>query len=144
MTEKSQRGKDSDLAERIDKLEEKRVEIKREIEQLKNQGELAPDGAWIVRYRAKGTGGAYWYYKWQSKQAIFITKKGNPSCHKYIGKAGSKAFIKAVEMMSRRTKIEALEQVQHTLDLGLMYLMEESTRTKKNNQKEKSDRQARK
>ena len=128
MKEKSPRKKESDLADRIKKLQEKRVEIEREIEQLKNQGELAPDGAWIVRYRAKGTGGAYWYYKWQSKQAIFITKKGNHSCHQYIGKAGSKAFIKAVEMMQRRTKIEALQQVQNTLDLGLMDLVEESTR----------------
>jgi hypothetical protein len=40
-------------------------------------------------------------------------------------------------MMERRTKIEALQQVQHTLDLGLMDLMEESTRmNKKNKEKE--------
>ena len=42
MNQKSPRKQESNLAERIDKLEEKRVEIKREIEQLKNQGELAP------------------------------------------------------------------------------------------------------
>ena len=137
MKEKSRRKKESDLTNRIEKLQEKRVEIEAEIKELKNQGELAPDGAWIVRYRAKGTGGAYWYYKWQSKQAIFITKKGNFSCHKYIGKAGSEAFIKAVEMMQQRTKIEALQQVQHTLDLGLMDLIEESTRMNKNDKKEK-------
>jgi hypothetical protein len=137
MNQKSLRKKESDLALRVEKLEEKRREVEQQIEQLKTQGELAPDGAWIVRYRAKGTGGAYWYYKWQSKQAIFITKKGNSSCHKYIGKAGSEAFIKAVEMMQRRTKIEALQQVQHTLDLGLMDLIEESTRMNKNGKKEK-------
>ena len=137
MNQKSLRKKESDLALRVEKLEEKRREVEQQIEQLKTQGELAPDGAWIVRYRAKGTGGAYWYYKWQSKQAIFITKKGNFSCHKYIGKAGSEAFIKAVEMMQRRTKIEALQQVQHTLDLGLMDLIEESTRMNKNDKKEK-------
>ena len=144
MKETKQKKRQAELAERIKNLEQKRVEIKREIEGLKNQGELAPDGAWIVPYRAKGTGGAYWYYKWQSKQAIFITKKGDSSCLKYIGKAGSKAFIKAVEMMQRRTKIEALQQIQHTLDLGLMDLVEESTRMKKNDQKGKSDRKARK
>ena len=79
-----------------------------------------------------------------SFQAIFITKKGEVSCHKYIGKAGSKAFISAVEMMQRRTKIEALQQVQHTLDLGLMDLVEESTRMKKNDQKESSNSKTRK
>ena len=125
---KNSRKKESDLAQRIEQLQNKREEIETEIEQWKNSGELAPDGSWIVRYRAKGSGGAYWYYKWQSKQAIFLTKTGQTSCHKYIGKAGSKAFIKAVEMMERRTKIEALQQVQHTLDLGLMDLVEESTR----------------
>ena len=144
MTQKSQTKTESDLVERIEKLQKKREEIEQEIEQLKKQGEFAPDGAWIVRYRAKGKGGAYWYYKWQSKQAIFITKKGEVSCHKYIGKAGSKAFISAVEMMQRRTKIEALQQVQHTLDLGLMDLVEESTRMKKNDQKESSNRKTRK
>jgi hypothetical protein len=138
MTQKNQSKKESDLAERIGELQEKREEIEKEILALKNQGEIAPDGAWIVRYRARGQGGTYWYYKWQSKQAIFITKKGDYSCHKYIGKAGSSAFIVAVEMMLRRTKIEALQQVQYTLDLGLMDLMEESTRINKNNKKEKS------
>ncbi len=129
--------KESELAERIGELQQKRELIEKDILRLKNEGEIAPDGAWIVRYRARGQGGTYWYYKWQSKQAIFITKKGNNSCHKYIGKAGSSAFMKAVEMMLRRTKIEALQQVQYTLDLGLMDLIEESTRINKNNDQEK-------
>ena len=132
MKPQNQSKKESDLAERIGKLQEKRELIEKEILTLKNQGEIAPDGAWIVRYRARGQGGTYWYYKWQSKQAIFITKKGNNSCHKYIGKPGSSAFMKAVEMMLRRTKIEALQQVQYTLDLGLMDLIEESTRINQN------------
>jgi hypothetical protein len=138
MKQQNQSKKESDLAERIGELQEKRESIEKEILALKNQGEIAPNGAWIVRYRARGQGGTYWYYKWQSKQAIFITKKGNNSCHKYIGKPGSSAFMKAVEMMLRRTKIEALQQVQYTLDLGLMDLIEESTRINQNNDQEKS------
>ncbi len=134
---KNKSKKESDLAERIEELQEKRESIEKDILRLKNQGEIAPEGAWIVRYRARGQGGTYWYYKWQSKQPIFITKKGNNSCHKYIGKAGSSAFMKAVEMMLRRTKISALQQVQYTLDLGLMDLIEESTRINKNNDQEK-------
>lgn len=134
---KNKEQKQQDLAERIEKLQQKRLEIEQEIESLKNLGELPPDSCWIVRYQARGKGGTYWYYKWQSKQAIFLTKKGQASCHKYIGKAGSAAFLKAVEMMKRRTKIEALQQVQHTLDLGLMDLVEESSRTQKNKSKEK-------
>lgn len=137
MESQNQSKKELDLAERIGELQEKRESIEKDILALKNQGEIAPDGAWIVRYRARGQGGTYWYYKWQSKQAIFITKKGNNSCHKYIGKAGSSAFMKAVEIMLRRTKIEALQQVQYTLDLGLMDLIEENTRINQNNDQEK-------
>ena len=65
-----------------------------------------------------------------------MTKNGNSSCHQYIGKAGSPAFLKAVEMMKNRTKIEALQQVLHTLDLGLSDLVEEAARYQKD---QKSD-----
>ena len=34
----------------------------------------------------------------------------------------------AVEMMIRRTKIESLQQIRHTLELGLSDLVEEATR----------------
>ena len=68
------------------------------------------------------------YYKWQSPRAIFVTKKGNSSRYKYIGKAGSPAFLEAVEMMRNRTQISALEQVRHTLELGREDLLEEASR----------------
>ncbi|MEH2275697.1 MAG: hypothetical protein V7K40_13160 [Nostoc sp.] len=50
--------------------------------------------------------------------------------HQYIG-TGSPAFLKAVEMMKNRTKIEALNQVLHTLELGLSDLVEEAARYQK-------------
>ena len=46
--------------------------------------------------------------------------------------------MKAIEMMVKRTKISALQQVQYTLDLGLMDLVEESTRMKEKKGQEKS------
>lgn len=123
--------KQQDLATRLEQLKSLFILIQQEIEQLSSRGELAPNGAWIVRYQARGRGGTYWYYKWQSHEAIFITKEGNKSCHKYIGKAGSPAYLKAVEMLVRRTKIEGLEQALHTLELGLSDLVEEATRHQK-------------
>jgi hypothetical protein len=39
--------------------------------------------------------------------------------------------MEAVEMMLRRTKIESLQQVRHTLELGLSDLIEEATRDEK-------------
>jgi hypothetical protein len=82
----------------------------------------------LVRFRAKGAGGAYWYYKRQSPTPIFITKKGHSSRYQYIGKAGSPAFLEAVSMMRNRTKIAALQQVLHTLELGREDLLEEASR----------------
>ncbi|MGV2827925.1 hypothetical protein [Myxosarcina sp. GI1(2024)] len=57
-----------------------------------------------------------------------MTKKGNSSRYKYIGKAGSSAFLEAVEMYRNRLSISALEQVRHTLELGREDLLEEASR----------------
>ena len=117
-----------DLADRIGKVQALIEELSREIEAIKANSPVAPPTCGIVRFRAKGKGGAYWYYKWQSPQPIFVTKRGNSSRYKYIGKAGSPAFLDAVEMMRNRTQISALEQVRHTLELGREDLLEEASR----------------
>jgi len=128
MSNLNQQNKQQDLEVRLEELKYLFAQIDQEIELLNQQGELAPPGCWIVRYRARGKGGTYWYYKWQSRKAIFVTKEGKNSCHQYIGKSGSPAFNKAVSMFIRRTKIEGLQQARHTLELGLSDLLEEATR----------------
>ncbi|HAC63024.1 MAG TPA: hypothetical protein DCF68_05670 [Cyanothece sp. UBA12306] len=59
---------------------------------------------------------------------LFMTKDGQKTRNKYIGKAGSKAFLEAVEMMKLRAKIESLKQVRHTLELALFDLIDEATK----------------
>jgi hypothetical protein len=120
--------KSADLAERLTQVCTLLQSIDQEISEAENPEKMAPEGAWIVRYRAKGRGGAYWYYKWQAKEAIFVTKNGEKSRNQYIGKAGSPAFLEAVEMMKRRTKRESLQQVRHTLELALIDLIDEATK----------------
>lgn len=120
-----------ELGIRLEQLKSLFTQIPKEIEHLSSSGDLAPNRAWIVRYQARRRGGAYWYYKWQSHEAIFRTKEGKMSCHKYIGKAGSPAYLTAVEMLVRRTKIEGLEQALHPLELGLLDLVQEATRHQK-------------
>ena len=127
---KTKQQQQLDLADRIEKVIALIDEISREIENIQANYPVAPSSCGIVRFRAKGKGGAYWYYKWQSPQPIFITKKGNSSRYKYIGKAGSLAFLEAVEMMKNRTSISALQQVLHTLELGREDLLEEASRTR--------------
>jgi hypothetical protein len=119
MTEKKRVSKSGDLAYRIESIKALFTSLEKEIETLKESGEIAKSGCWIVRYQARGTGGNYWYYKWQSHAPIFVTKEGKVSCHKYIGKAGSQAFMKAVDMVMRRTKIEGLQQSLYTVELAL-------------------------
>lgn len=131
MPSSHQQKQQQDLVIRLEPLKSLFTQIQQEIEQLSSLGELAPKGAWIVRYQARGRGGIYWYYKWQSHSAIFMTKDRKKSCHKYIGKAGSPAYLKAVEKLVRRTKIEGLQQVLHTLELGLSDLVEEAARHQK-------------
>lgn len=127
---KTKQQQQLDLADRIEKVITLIDEINREIESIQVNSPVAPPACSLVRFRAKGKGGAYWYYKWQSPQPIFVTKKGNSSRYKYIGKAGSPAFLEAVEMMRNRTQISALQQVLHTLELGRDDLLEEASRTR--------------
>jgi hypothetical protein len=125
---KSKQQQQLDLAESISQVQGLIDEINREIKNIQANFPVALATSSMVRFRAKGKGGAYWYYKWQSPQPIFVTKNGNSSRYKYIGKAGSPAFNEAVEMYRNRTSISALEQVLHTLELARLDLVEEATR----------------
>ncbi len=120
----------SDLDDRLGQVNSQFQEIQKKIDYLEGTENISPVGAWIVRYRAKGKGGAYWYYKWQAKDPIFETKDGQKTRNKYIGKAGSPAFLEAVEMMKRRVEVEGLKQVHHTLELALFDLIDEATKDK--------------
>ena len=121
-----------DVATRLDELKHLIERLQQDIEDIRDEGEIARAGCWIVRYQAKGKkGGCYWYYKWMSHEPIFVTKNGHPSRHQYLGKAGSQAYLKAVEALSRRGRIEALERAISTLSMGLSDLVEEASRFNK-------------
>ncbi len=121
-----------DVATRLDELKHLIEQLQQDIEDIRDEGEIAPSGCWIVRYQAKGRkGGRYWYYKWMSHEPIFVTKNGNSSRHQYLGKAGSEAYLKAVEALSRRGRIEALDRALRTLLMGLEDLVEEASRFNK-------------
>ena len=121
-----------DLATRLDELKHLLKQLQQDIEDIRSEGEIAPSGCWIVRYQAKGQkGGRYWYYKWMSHEPIFVAKNGNPSRHQYLGKAGTEAYLKAVEALSRRGRIEALERAMSKLSRGLEDLVEEASRLDK-------------
>jgi hypothetical protein len=120
-----------DLSQRIGDIKRKLSSVVQEIEEIKAEGHIAPPSCWMVRYQAKGRGGRYWYYKWMATEAIFINQKGQSSKSKYIGKAGSDAYVQALSSWERRGKIEILERLINLLSQGLEDLVEEATRSKK-------------
>ncbi|MBO3459699.1 hypothetical protein G7B40_033670 [Aetokthonos hydrillicola Thurmond2011] len=121
-----------ELYERIDKLVSMKDCLEQEIQAIIASGAIARAGCWIARYLAKGRKGFYWYYKLQATDPIFPTKtSGKLSKYKHLGKAGSLAYVEALEQITKRAKIEALARSIETLNLGLKDLLEETSKYKK-------------
>jgi hypothetical protein len=120
-----------DLITRTDQLASTIERLEQEIKVLQATGLVAPSGCWIVRYLAKGKKSAYWYYKLQASEAIFPTKtKGKYTKYKHLGKAGSKAYLSAVEQVATRAKIEGLQRAIDTLLQGSADLIDEAKKYK--------------
>lgn len=54
MPRSSKQKQQQDLEIRLEQLKALFNHIQQEIEQLNSRGDLAPSGAWIVRYQARG------------------------------------------------------------------------------------------
>ncbi len=60
----------------------------------------------MIKQKLKGF---YRYYKLQATDPIFPTKtNGKLSKYKHLGKAGSQAYLEALEQITARAKIDAL------------------------------------
>lgn len=100
-----------------------------EIHSILASGKVAPASCWIVRYQAKGRTDNYWYYKLQASSPIFPTKTdGKLSRYQHLGKAGSPPYLDALEQITRRAKIEALDRSIEALNQGLKDLVEETSK----------------
>ncbi|WGV24044.1 hypothetical protein [Halotia branconii] len=118
-----------DLAKRVDAVVKIKQRLEQEIHSILALGKVAPASCWIVRYQAKGRNDNYWYYKLQASSPIFPTKTdGKLSRYQHLGKAGSQAYIDALEQITRRAKIEALDRSIESLNLGLKDLIEETSK----------------
>ena len=53
------------------------------------------------------------------------------SLYKHLGKAGSQAYLDALEQITKRSQIEALARSIETLNQGLKDLLEETSKYKK-------------
>jgi hypothetical protein len=121
-----------ELYERIDKVVDLKERLEQEIQAIMANSTVAPGGCWIARYLAKGRKGFYWYYKLQATDPIFPTlTSGKLSKYKHLGKAGSLAYLEALEQITARAKIEAKARSIETLNQGLKDLLEETSKYKK-------------
>ena len=121
-----------DLHTRINCVAQAKARIEQERSAIIASLEVAAPSCWIVRYLAKGRKSAYWYYKLQATEAIFSTKTdGKLSRYQHLGKAGSKAYIDALEQILNRAKIEALDRSIEILNQGLKDLIEETSKYNK-------------
>ena len=91
--------------------------LKRKIQKISSEGEVAPPHCHLIRYQTKQNEKIYWYYKLQASEPIFptATDKNKKSKYLYLGKAGSEAHIDAVEKVTRRGIIDELERVINSL-----------------------------
>lgn len=129
MVLKSKSSIQDDLAKHIDAVGKTKKRLEQEIHSILASGKVAPASCWIVRYQAKGRADNYWYYKLQASSPIFPTKTdGKLSRYQHLGKAGSQAYIDALEQITRRAKIEALDRSIESLNQGLKDLIEETAK----------------
>lgn len=121
-----------DLHKRIDKVVSMKERLERQVVSIHESNQVAPPGCRIARYLAKGRKRMYWYYKLQASTPIFPTRSdGKLSKYKHLGKPGSQAYMDAIEQMTARTKIEALDRSIEALKQGLKDLVEETSKYNK-------------
>ena len=132
MRDQNKPSPQEELYGRIDQVASFKERLEQEIQAIMASSAVAPGGCWIARYLAKGRKEFYWYYKLQATDPIFPTKtNGKLSKYKHLGKAGSQAYLEALEQITARAKIEALARSIETLNQGLKDLLEETSKYKK-------------
>ncbi|GAX44243.1 hypothetical protein NIES4075_52610 [Tolypothrix sp. NIES-4075] len=132
MKDKNKPSSQEELNGRIEKVASFKERLEQEIQAIMTSQTVANHGCWIARYLAKGRKGFYWYYKLQAQVPIFPTlTDGKLSRYKHLGKAGSQQYINALEQITARSKIDALDRSIETLNQGLKDLIEETSKYKK-------------
>ena len=112
MSDKTSQARQLEKLNRAERLLATIATIEAQIESISASGEVAPPGCCLARYQARGQYKAYWYYKLQAQQPIFVSKsgQGKPSRYKHLGAAGTQAHVDAVQMVLRRVQIDELQK----------------------------------
>lgn len=113
-----------DLAKRAERLTATIAVLKVKIQQVFDEGEVAPKGCYVARYQVRQKQKIYWYYKLQATDAIFeqATDSKKKSKYRHLGRAGSEEHITAVVQVTRRTLIDELDRTINSLSSSLLDL----------------------
>ncbi|MDJ0590629.1 MAG: hypothetical protein QNJ72_11625 [Pleurocapsa sp. MO_226.B13] len=112
MSAKTSQARQLDQINRAERLLATIATLEEQIKNISASGEVAPPGCYLARYQARGQYKAYWYYKLQAQEPIFVSKKeqGKPSRYKHLGAAGTQAHVDGVMMVIRRVQIDELQK----------------------------------
>lgn len=112
---------EQDKLARFDRIKKAIAQLEKQQRFFLKQGELAPVAAWVARYQVRQNIKRYWYYKLQVPYPYFKSATSEKlSKYKHLGKAGTQAHIDAVMSVFRRTVIQEIQKIIHTLDNCLL------------------------
>lgn len=121
MPRKTAKDIEQDKYARFERIKQAITALEKQQRQILKQGELAPGGAWVARYQVRQNHKKYWYYKLQAPTPCFQGLTSSElSKYKHLGKAGTQDHIDAVMSVFRRSVIDEIHKLIHSLDNCLL------------------------
>ncbi len=100
----------------MSQLQQRLNSIQKQITQLRNSGEIAPDNTWIQKFSVPRNGKKYEYYRLMKACAKKSkTGKIQGKLEQYLGKLGSKLYKRFKAAIDRRNQLKKLERIYQKL-----------------------------
>ena len=94
-------------------------QLLQEIQAIREEGEVAPEGINIVRYDAYNANYSYEYYRLVAKEAIFEGLNGKKTRVQHLGDSHAIKTCNAMNAIKRRKKIKVLEKLFINIEKSL-------------------------
>ena len=100
----------------MSQLQQRLNSIQKQITQLRNSGEIAPDNTWIQKFYVPRNGKKYEYYRLMKACAQKSkTGKIQGKLEQYLGKLGSKLYKRFKAAIDRRNQLKKLKRIYQKL-----------------------------
>jgi hypothetical protein len=94
-------------------------QVLQEIQAIREEGEVAPEGINIVRYEAYNANYSYEYYRLVAKEPIFEGLNGKKTKVQHLGDLHAMKTHNAMNAIKRRKKIKILEKLFVNIEKSL-------------------------